>query len=101
MLAKDWTGYTGETGAGLHALSEDGMDWELAPEPKAYSRRVCWDDGRETVQGHLERPQVLVQDGVPTHLFLATGDGPPGFDAMKQTLMTRSWNMAISLAPPG
>ena len=100
MLAKDWTGYTGETGAGLHARSENGMDWELADQPKAYSRRVQWDDGSSTQQGHLERPQVLVQEGVPTHLFLATGDGPPGLDSMKQTLMTRTWNMVIPLDAP-
>ncbi|MFC1526585.1 glycoside hydrolase family protein [Candidatus Latescibacterota bacterium] len=73
MLAKDWTGYTGQTGAGLHALSENGMDWELAAEPQAYSRRVLWDDGTETEQGHLELPQVLNQDGVPTLWTLTHG----------------------------
>lgn len=98
MLAKDWTGMTGESGAGVHAWSADMVHWQLMPRPQAYSRRVRWDDGTETEQGHLERPQLLVEeDGQPTHLYLATGDGPPGFESMKQTAMTRTWNMVIPL----
>ena len=93
MLAKDWTGgTTGESGAGLHAFSDDGLVWSVAEEPKAYSRRVAWDDGTVTVQGCLERPQLLFHDGVPTHLFAATADGPGGFDSA-----TRTWNMVIPL----
>ncbi len=97
MLAKDWTGITGEPGAGIHASSRSMLDWELMPDPKAYTRKVTWDDGTVTVQGHLERPQLLLQDGRPTHLFLATGDGPSGFEAMKQTAMTKTWNMVMPL----
>ncbi|MFH1568775.1 MAG: glycoside hydrolase family protein [Gemmatimonadota bacterium] len=97
MLAKDWTGFTGEQGAGIHALSGDGLRWELADLPQAYSRRVRWDDGTVTEQGHLERPQLLLEDGRPTHLFLATGDGPSGFEAMKRTAMTRTWSMVMPL----
>ncbi len=93
MLAKDWTGgITGEKGAGIHAVSEDALTWKISAEPKAYSRRVRWDDGTETVQGCLERPQLLIQDGRPTHLFAATADGPGGFDDA-----TRTWNMVIPL----
>lgn len=98
MLAKDWTGITGESGAGIHASSRNMLDWELMPQPKAYSRHVTWADGITTEQGHLERPQLLLKDGHPTHLFLSTGDGPPGFEAMKRTAMTRTWNMVIPLS---
>ena len=93
MLAKDMSGsITGEKHAGVHALSKDGVAWELAPTPKAYSRTVRWDDGTETTQGSLERPQLLIKRERPTHLFAATGDGPGGFRNA-----TRTWNMVMPL----
>ena len=93
MLAKDMTGgITGEFHAGVHARSTDGLNWKVFDAPKAYSRRVVWDDGTETLQGCLERPQLLVEDGRPTHLFAATGDGPGGFRKS-----TKTWNMVIPL----
>ncbi len=95
MLAKDMTGgITGERHAGVHLTSSDGVHWALATPPKAYSRRVVWDDGTVTVQGSLERPQLLIENGRPTHLFAATADGPGGFDNARRT-----WNMVIPLAP--
>jgi hypothetical protein len=58
---------------------------------------VVWDDGSVTVQGSLERPQLLFHDGGAgiahaTHLFCATGDGPGGFRNA-----TRTWNMVLPL----
>jgi len=91
LLAKDMTGgLTGEKHAGIHGWSRDGVDWRLSEPPKAYSRRVRWSDGRVTEQGCLERPQLLIEGGRPTHLFAATGDGPGGF-----RLCSRTWNVAI------
>ena len=95
LLAKDMTGgITGEKHAGVHATSPDGLNWTRSGPPKAYSRRVLWADGTLTVQGSLERPQLLFHEGFPTHLFCATGDGPGGF-----RYATRTWNMVIPLAP--
>lgn len=92
MIAKDWTGQiTGEQGAGIHATSPDGLDFELADPNKAYSRHIQWDDGSTVEQSHFERPQLLIEDGRPTHLFAATGDGEHGFH------FTRSWNMVVPL----
>jgi len=94
LIAKDMTGeICGERGAGIHAHSPDGLQWELSDPARAYSRRVLWDDGSVTVQGALERPQLLLQNGRPTHLFAATGDGPGGFEHA-----TRTWNLVIPLA---
>ena len=86
-------GITGEWGAGVYATSQDCIHWNLHPEPKAYSRTVIWDDGSSTVQCNLERPNLLFQDGKPTHLFLATGSGiaPYNFEGL-------TWNMVIPLA---
>ncbi|MCF7838248.1 MAG: glycoside hydrolase family protein [Candidatus Marinimicrobia bacterium] len=95
MLAKDLTpdgALCGEIHAGLHAFSDDGLTWTLAKPAKAYSRQVLWADGATTIQGCLERPQILIEDGQPTHLFAATGDGPGGFNHC-----TKTWNMAIPL----
>ena len=93
MLAKDMTGgITGEKHAGIHAVSGDGLTWRVSDPPKAYSRRVRWDDGAETVQGCVERPQLLFHDREPTHLFAATADGPGGFRAA-----SRTWNMVVAI----
>ena len=55
--------------------------------------KVRWDDGTTIIQGCLERPQLLFDEsGQPTHLFVATGDGPGGFDKCTET-----WNMVIPL----
>ena len=95
LLAKDMTGgITGERHAGVHMISADGIHWDLRVPAKAYSRRIVWDDGTVTMQGCLERPQLLIQDGWPTHLFAATADGPGGFHNAGRT-----WNMVIPLGP--
>jgi len=94
VIMKDLTGnITGEWHAGVHGYSKDGIHWEIAPQPKAYSRTVVWDNGDTTVQGSFERPQLMVnENGEPTHLFAATADGPGGFRNAKNT-----WNMVIPL----
>lgn len=95
MIAKDIPGkITGEVYAGAHATSKNGLDWTFSERPKAYSRTVRWDDGSQTTQGCVERPQLLFDDqGRPTHMFAATADGPGGF---RHALNT--WNMVIPLA---
>jgi len=93
VIFNDMSGkITGEDHAGAHALSQDGIDWRLADSPKAYSRHVLWDDGSRTLQGSFERPQLLIEDGRPTHLFAATADGPGGFWRASNT-----WNMVVPL----
>ena len=89
LIAKDDVkngsfGITGEWGSGFYAESDDCIDFEIAPNPKVYSRKVQWEDGRETIQGNLERPSLLFdENGKPTHLFCASGDAsaPYSFDS--------------------
>ncbi len=93
MVAKDMNGkICGEPGAGLHGVSYDGAVWEVADPPKALSRTVAWDDGTETTFAHVERPQVLIEDGTPTHLFCAVGNAVGDMRGMTET-----WNIAIPL----
>jgi hypothetical protein len=65
---------TGQSGSGFYAFSEDGVNWSIPENPKAYSRLVHFADGSSHEQHKLERPQVLVVDGRPTHLYFATAD---------------------------
>ena len=69
-------GVTGEWGAGFYAESDDCMDFTIGDDPKVYSRKITWEDGRETVQCNLERPSLLFdENGEPTHIFCASGTG--------------------------
>ena len=81
ILAKDdspkgGVGITGEWGAGVFAESDDGIHFEIAENPKVYSRLLEWEDGRKSLQCNLERPSLLFDEkGQPAYLFCASGNG--------------------------
>lgn len=92
MIMKDMRGgLGGEARGGVHARSQDGIHWQLSQPPQAYSRTVQWQDGQSTTFEYLERPQLLLEEGRPTHLFVAVstvaGHGPG----------TRARNIALPL----
>lgn len=95
-IMKDMSGeICGESHGGIHATSPDALHWTFPRPCLGYSRTVTWDDGTVTKQRFRERPQVLIQDGVPTHLINATGGGSgtgTGFDACERT-----WTMVTPL----
>jgi len=62
---------TGEAQSGFLATSEDGISWEIAENPLAYSKTVEFFDGTKEEMKKLERPQVLFEKGRPTHVFFA------------------------------
>jgi len=62
---------TGEAQSGFLATSQDGVSWQISDIPLAYSRTVELDDGSTETMKKLERPQVLIEDGQPTHVFFA------------------------------
>lgn len=98
ILTKDSTGeFTGEQFALIHNISEDGIRWGPAPEPKACSRRVRWDDGEVRQQGNLERPFVLFKDGQPAYLYAATSDGTHTEEHPAHYNAENTWNMVIPL----
>jgi len=93
MIAKDMSGKIGgEAHGGIHAVSRDGVKWELGTRVKAWSRSLVWDDGSTQVMGNLERPYVLFQNGKPTHLLGAVSDGLGGFAHASNT-----WDIVIPL----
>ena len=72
MLAKCMNeAITGEPGDGFMASSTDGITWKIADQPSAYSKTISLSDGTRVEMNKLERPQVLVQEGRPTHVFFA------------------------------
>jgi predicted GH43/DUF377 family glycosyl hydrolase len=90
MIAKDQSGtLSDEYHAGVHAVSADGVDWEISKPAKAYSREITWDDGSSVNLGSFERPQLLIENNKPVCLYCATGDGPGGFNNALKT-----WNVA-------
>lgn len=84
--------FTGEQGGGVMAHSKDGIRWTVDKDPKAYSRTVEWEDGKVEMQGQLERPFLLFENGKATYAFFATMNGPGGFENA-----TKSWNMVIPI----
>ncbi len=93
MIAKDMgSKLAGEHHAGILAHSHDAVHWELDKSPLAYSRTIKWSDGKEQVMGQMERPFGLIENGIITHLFFASMDGPGGFNRG-----TESWNMVVPL----
>ena len=81
IIAKDDSkngdaGITGEWGAGFYAESDDCLNFEIAKNPKVYSRKVTFADGTETELCNLERPSIVFdENGTPERLFCASGNG--------------------------
>ncbi|MDI1248045.1 MAG: alpha-L-fucosidase [Lacunisphaera sp.] len=74
-----------------HATSADGLHWETQPNPVALTKDFPWADGGKRDMRSTERPQILVQNGVATHLFFATGEEING--------QLQTWNQVIPLKP--
>jgi hypothetical protein len=92
LIMKDRFGHVcGEEGGGVHAVSQNGIDWKLSDPVKAYSRHILWDDHTVTVQANFERPFLLFEDEKPAYLFAATGEGSSPWN------FKRTWNMVIPL----
>jgi hypothetical protein len=92
LIMKDINGgLSGETGAGVHAMSGDGITWSLSPSPKAYSLTLPFVNGNERTFARVERPQLLIEDGRPRMLYLAVAES----NGRKQ--VTSTWNQAVPL----
>ena len=93
LIAKDDSkngsrGITGDWGSGFYAESDDCMDFEIAPNPMVYSRKIKWKGGSETVQCNLERPSLLFdENSKPTHIFCASGNGDEPYVFKEETFI--------------
>jgi hypothetical protein len=71
ILKDQGSNYSPEERALVLFESDDGKTWSPAAEPVVTPRRVRWADGTEVEYHRVERPQVLLEDGKPTVLFVA------------------------------
>ena len=75
----------------FYCTSDDLLHWKVDINPIAISKNILWEDGKYRKMGSTERPQILVQKGVATHIFFATSNTENGIRS--------TWNMVIPLKP--
>ena len=91
-LARDVVGsFTGASGGICLFASRDGLDWKPAAHPKVLDTLFKLADGTDS-NSNIERPALLIENGVPTYLFGAT-------DGYKKNGKI-STNVQIPLATP-
>lgn len=72
MLAKCMNeSITGEAGAGFLSTSQNGIEWQIAENPAAYGKTLKLSNGTIETMKRIERPQVFIENGKPTHVFFA------------------------------
>ncbi len=70
-----------------YAQSKDGFKWSVDNNPVAITKNIKLKDGNTSIHGAMERPSVLIENGIATHAFFAT----------KNKDNTHSWNMSVPL----
>lgn len=70
--------------------SDDGIDWQKSKNFHISDREITWEDGRIQQMTHLERPQLLVEDGVPVALICAA-------DTLDENNVRHSFNVQIPI----
>lgn len=88
-IVKDFKGHFTGAGQSLALFySKNGLDWKPSPHPLVSKLERKTDDGKIEKYLHLERPQLLIEAGKPTVLFLAVDYDPA---------LTESFNIQIPL----
>lgn len=79
-IVKDMKGDFTQAGTSL-ALFEslDGFDWKLSSHPLVSTTKIPWTTGVKKVQ-KLERPQLLIENGIPIVLYCAVYDGDDNYN---------------------
>ena len=74
----------------VHYDSVDGVDWQKAKHHEISDRSVTWENGLAEQFDHLERPQVVVKNGLPVALICAA-------DRIDEKKVRNSFNIQIPL----
>ena len=74
----------------VHYDSIDGIDWQPAKYHEISDRTITWEDGTIEQLDHLERPQVVVENGRPIALVCAA-------DRIDDNNVRHSFNVQIRL----
>jgi len=71
-IVKDMQGAFTKAGKSLALFySKDGLDWKLSKYPLVSSLKITWANGTEQKVQALERPQLLIENGIPVALLAA------------------------------
>jgi len=93
LMAKDMNGrICGEKLSGVHAISDNGIDWKFDMGRLFYSRNLLFEDGKKWELGNMERPFILFENKKPVCAYFAVSDGK---DGMGFANCTRTWNMPL------
>jgi hypothetical protein len=77
-IVKDMHGiFTGQGVSLAFFVSKDGLNWVPSDNPLASKLEIHWEDGTIEKVAHLERAQVLIENGKPVTLYCATSKGDP------------------------
>lgn len=74
----------------VHYDSKDGIHWNQGKYFEISDRTITWENGTTTKFDHLERPQVLVENGEPVALYCAA-------DTYDENNVRQSLNIQIPL----
>lgn len=77
-LVKDFQGYFTQSEPNTIALleSDDAVQWRPCRKALAMNRELTWGTGSKQFVHRLERPQLLLEEGVPVVLFCAVLESP-------------------------
>ncbi len=88
IFAEDEGGaYTGNARAGVHFVSDNGIDWAAAENPIAYGFDVEYTDGTKLTLQRRERPQVYIENE-KVYLFTTAKAG-----GKERLTGGKTWNM--------
>jgi hypothetical protein len=85
MVSRDIAATLGDKEGGLLWKSDDGLNFSATDTQRAFESLVSYvgqealegaKNYRGSLKGQLERPQLLIQNGQPTYLYVATGVNP-------------------------
>jgi hypothetical protein len=75
-IVKDFGGHFTHAGRSLALFeSADGFHWDVSKHPLVSRLELRWEDGRLQKLHLLERPQLLIENGVPIALYCAADEG--------------------------
>jgi hypothetical protein len=76
-ILKDQKGYFVKSDTQQLVLFEsyNGIDWNLAKHPLVTKPKIRWENDEVQHVSRLERPQLLIENGIPRVLFAAVHPG--------------------------
>eukprot|EP00755_Sulcionema_specki_P020153 Sspe_Gene.71219::Locus_42179_Transcript_1_1_Confidence_1.000_Length_1822::g.71219::m.71219 len=95
-ILHDEQGTTRASARGRHACSADGVTWKYATVD-AYNGNVSTTDGGNLLLSRRERPHLLIQNGVPTHLSNGVQEADAPVNCSQYPQCDRSYTLVVPL----